>query len=225
MLTPPTTAALPNDPDLSRDPAAANTPVPTRTSRVLGVLSKLVDHGKALAHLVQQRVGTPVPSTLAGQFGTMNIVLILTRIVRGLRLAAALEARLVAHPLREQAASDVVRAPSDRAPRTAQPTLPRVRRVAPQLPDMPTAEDIAEAVRHRPIGAVIADICSDLGITQSHPLWNEVMMVVTEFGGNAVALIKDALDRLCWWSTDPSAFGLVEWPDWQAAAACSTGPP
>jgi hypothetical protein len=90
---------------------------------------------------------------------------------------------------------------------------------------MPTAEEIAEAVRHRPIGAVIVDICSDLGITQSHPLWNEVMMVVTEFGGDVVVLIKDVLNRVCWWTSDPSVFGLEAWPDWQDDAACSTGPP
>jgi hypothetical protein len=96
-----------------------------------------------------------------------------------------------------------------------------------QLPDMPTPDEIAEAARHRPIGAVIADICRDLGITQSHPLWGEVMMVVTEFGGNLVTLVEDIVDRLCWWDRDPAAFEQLGWsaPDPQAAAAYSTGPP
>jgi hypothetical protein len=220
-----TTAALPNDRDPPPDQATASTPVPTRTSHVLRFLHKLIDYGKALAHVVQQRAGTPVPSTVAGQFGTMNVALILMRIVRGLRLATALEARLDAHPLREEPAQTPVRAPTDRAPRTADPTRPRASRAAPQLPDMPTPEEIAEAARHRPVGAVIVDICRDFGIGPSHPLWGEVMMVVTEFGGNLVALIKDIVDRLCWWSTDPAAFEQAGWPAPQAAAACGTGPP
>jgi len=225
MLAAPTTAALPHRPDPSQDPAAGSTPAPTRTGRLLGFLHKVMDYGKSLARLVQQRAGSRVPTTLAGHFGTMNIALILARIVRGLRLATALEARLVAHPLREEAASDVVPTRSDRAPRIAQPTGPRARRIAPQLPDMPTPEEIAEAVRQRPVGAVIADICRDLGITQSHPLWDEVMTIVTEFGGNFVALVKDVVDRLCWWARDPTALEQLTWPDSQPAAACGTGPP
>jgi hypothetical protein len=219
------TAARPDRSDPSRDPAAGSTPVPTRTGRLLLFLYKLIDYGKGLAHLVQQRAGSRVPTALAGQFGTMNIALILARIVRGLRLAAELEARLLAHPLREEAAPDQVRAPSERAPRPDQPNEPHVRRVAPQLPDMPTPEEIAEAVRHRPVGAVIADICRDLGITQAHPFWDEMMLVVTEFGGNFVALVKDVVDRMCWWARDPSAFDQIAWPESQAVAACGTGPP
>jgi hypothetical protein len=226
VRAPPATTALPNDPDPSQEPAVASTPVATRTGLLIGFLHRLIDYGNSLADLVLQRSDTPVPSTVAGMFGTMNVALILARILRGLRLASALEARLVAHPLREEAAPDVVRAPSDRAPRTGQPTRPRPSRATLcQLPDMPSAEEIAEAARHRPIGAVIVDICRDLGITQSHPMWGEVMLVVTEFGGNLVALVKDIVDRLCWWDRDPAAFGLVAWPESETAAACSTGPP
>ncbi len=52
-------------------------------------------------------------------------------------------------------------------------------------------------------------------------------MVVTEFGGNLVTLVKDIVDRLCWWDRDPTAFEQVGWsaPDSPAAAACGTGPP
>jgi hypothetical protein len=39
---------------------------------------------------------------------------------------------------------------------------------------MPTAEQIAAEVRRRPIGAVIADICRDLRILPSHPLWRDI---------------------------------------------------
>jgi hypothetical protein len=77
------------------------------------------------------------------------------------------------------------------------------------------------------VGAVIADICRDLGIVQSHQLWGEMMMVVTEFGGNFVRLFKDTWDRMATWFTDPAALTQDGWPTpWpQAAAACGTGPP
>jgi hypothetical protein len=230
MSAAPSPAALPNEPDPPPDQAAGNAPVQTRTGHLIGFLHMLIDYGKSLARVVQQRADARVPSSIAGMFGTIDAALILMRIVRGLRLAAALETRLVAHPLREPAAaaSDLVRAPSDRAPRTTQPTRPRPSRaMVCQLPDMPTPDEIAEAARHRPIGAVIADICRDLGITQSHPLWGDVMMVVTEFGGNLVELVKDIVDRLCWWDRDPAAFEQVGWsaPDSPAATACGTGPP
>ena len=219
-----TPAALPNDPDPPQDRAAGNTPGPTRTSRLLGLLHKLIGYGKDLAHSLQQR--TAAPAAVGLHFGTLNIVLILARITRGLRLAAALEARLVSHPLREAATLPAVRAPFDRVPRTAAPSAPRPRKAASQLPDVPTAEEIAAALRHRPIGEVVADICRDLGITKSHPLWGEVMMVVTEFGGNYVKLLNDVLDRMHVWFADPSALSQG-WPAPcpQPAAACGTGPP
>ena len=62
---------------------------------------------------------------------------------------------------------------------------------------MPTAAEIAAAVRDRPAGEVIADICRDLGIVPSHPLWDKIWMVVTEFGGNVMRLY-------CAWETDPT---------------------
>ena len=227
MKTASATAALPNDPDPSPDRATGSAPVPTRTGRLLGLLHKLIDYGKDLAHSLQQRTAAAVPATVARHFGTLNIVLILARITRGLRLAAALEGRLVSRPFRETAAPAPVRAPSDRAPPTAKPGAPRASRAASQLPDIPTAEEIAEAVRHRPVGAVIADICRDLGIVQSHPLWGDILMVVSEYGGNYVKLFKDTLGRVRAWFAHAVAMqdhqSPTPWP--QAAAACSTGPP
>jgi len=222
------TAALPNDPDPSPDPVSGRASVPTRTGRVLGLLYKLIQYGKDLAHSLQQATAsTAAASVVARHFGTLNIVLVLSRIARGLRLATALEARLVSHPLREEAAPTLVRARSERPPRTAIPAAQPASRAASQLPEVPTAEEIAAALRHRPIGEVIADICRDLGIVQSHPLWGDILMVVTEFGGNYMKLFKDTLARVCTWFADLSALGQdaspAPWP--QAAAACSTGPP
>jgi hypothetical protein len=96
-----------------------------------------------------------------------------------------------------------------------------------QLPDIPTAEEIAEAARHRPVGAVIADICRDLGIVQSHPLWGDILMAVNEFGGNFVQLFKDTLKRVSTWFLAACALENNAWPANlpQAVAACGTGPP
>jgi hypothetical protein len=82
-------------------------------------------------------------------------------------------------------------------------------------------------LRHRSAGAVIADICLDLGIGPSHPLWNEVLMVVTEFGGSFVRLFKRTMDRMFRWFTDPSMLDEHGWPapGSPLAAAYGTGPP
>jgi hypothetical protein len=50
-------------------------------------------------------------------------------------------------------------------------------------------------VRRRPIGAVIADICRDVGIMPSHPLWRELQIVIIRYDGNFANLVKDILDR------------------------------
>ena len=57
------------------------------------------------------------------------------------------------------------------------------------------AEQIAAQVRRRPIGAVIADICRDLGIMPNHPLWPELSEVIVCHGGNLVRLVKDIITQ------------------------------
>ena len=61
---------------------------------------------------------------------------------------------------------------------------------------MPTAEQIAAAVRGRPIGAVIADICRDLGIFTQHPLWRALQLAIIRYSGNFARFVSDMLDRL-----------------------------
>jgi hypothetical protein len=163
-------------------------------------------------------------------FGTRDMALILARITRGLRLASALEARLVSRPVRPDADAAPVRAPADRAKRaSADPAERKARRAEkrPELPDVPTAEEIAAALRHRPAAAVIADICRDLGIVPAHPLWGEVMTVLSGHGGNFVKFFKDMMARVHSWLTAPSALDAEGWPvlGSHPAAACGTGPP
>jgi hypothetical protein len=225
------TAALPDrpgsPPDPRLDPAAASAPAPSRTGRLFGLLRKLIDYGKDLAHTLQQRTAATTLFTVARHFGTRDIALILARITRGLLLANALEARLVSRPERGVAAPAFVLAPPDRAQRTAQPAAHRAGGAASALALVPTAQEIAAALRHQPVGAVIADICRDLGIVPAHPLWREVMLVVTEHGGSITKLFKATMDRVCTRFADPSAVEQDGWPaPWQqAVAACGTGPP
>jgi hypothetical protein len=143
--------------------------VQPRANRVLILVRKLIEYGQDLARTVQQRAAAATLFTIAVHFGTRDMALILARITRGLRLAAALEARLVSGPARPGAASAPTRAVTDGAPAGQTPAdrpkrTPRPAGKRPALPDMPTAEEIAAALRHRPAAAVIADICRDLGI-------------------------------------------------------------
>ena len=234
------TAALPHRPDPLPDPAAAPAPAPTlqsaptpaptptRNGRLLGLLRKLIDYGKGLAYALQHPTVATAIFTVTLQFGTRDIALILARIARGLQLAAGLETRLVSHPVREERIPELFHTPPARPERLAQPATPRIRKAASPLALVPTPEEIAEAIRHRPVGAVIIDICHDLGIVPANPLWDEIMMVVTEFGGSYVTLIGGAADRAS--ARFPELFELLareEWPaEWpEVQAAFGTGPP
>jgi hypothetical protein len=189
---------------------------------VLNLLRKLIDYGQELARTVRQRAAAGTLFTVALQFGTRDVALILARITRGLLLANALEARLISRPMRPDTVPALVPMPADRTKRRARRADKR-----PSLPEVPTAEEIAAALRHRPAVAVIADICRDLGIAPAHPLWGEVMIVLSRHGGNFVKYFKGVLDRMCAWLTAPSAVDThaAPAPRSQPAAACATGPP
>src|SRR6185437_4283060 len=120
-------------------------------------------------------------------FGTADISIILRRILNGLRRAAALEARLAQRAAGGQdLAVWSVRTPTPRGPRPprqaaspdAQPEpQPAVQTEDPRLARLPTEDEIAAEVRRRPVGAVIADICLDLGIRPvniDRAFWDEI---------------------------------------------------
>ena len=50
-------------------------------------------------------------------------------------------------------------------------------------------------VRRQRIGAVLADICRDLGIPPSHPLWRELHLAINQYGGNWLRMVLERLDR------------------------------
>ena len=164
----------------------AAAPKPNRLSGLLALVRQLIDYGRQLATTLR---GNP------HRLGASDIALILARITRGLLRAEALEARLIRSAARPDAAPAPPRAPSHRrsppAAATAQPTDA----TQSVLDHLPTPEQIAAEVRPRPIGAVIADTCRDLGIMPSHPLWREIQLAIICHGGSLARLVKDILDR------------------------------
>jgi hypothetical protein len=160
-------------------------------ARLLGLVRKLIDHGKQLAAAVGQRSLANHPVLARCCFGTLDIALILSRITLALQRATALEARL----LRSAARPD----PKPRPPRVSPPRTPRAPQapadVDPRLAALPTPEQIAAEIRRRPVGAVIADICRDLGIMADHPLWRELHTAIMLHGGSLAGFLKDMFDR------------------------------
>jgi hypothetical protein len=160
-------------------------------ARLLGLVRKLIDHGKQLALAVGQRSLTNDPALAGCRFGTSDIALILSRIALALQRAAALEARLLRSAARPDPKPRPPRVPSPRAVRVP----PAPAEADPRLARMPTAEQIAAEIRHRPVGAVIADICRDLGIMADHPLWRELRLAVILHGGSLVTFVRDLCNR------------------------------
>ena len=220
--------------DPQQDRASGTATSPSRTACLLILVRKLIDYGFELALTLQRRALANDVSVLVRPFGTTDIALILARITRGLRLAGVLEERLMRHPVPEEkkpASTDApsASAPSRRRPRSA--ARPAARRIADPdttLANLPTAEQIAEEIRRRPVGAVIADICRDLGIHPGHPLWRELSIAIIRHGGSLIRLTKDAYKRIRQLRPRVSASGDLIWtaaPGSQFSQAHGTGPP
>jgi hypothetical protein len=208
--------------------AAAEAPVPTTepscSGRLLGLVRKLIDYGRELAATICQRTAAE-PIFAIVRFGTIDLELILARIARGLHLAEALEARVLqraahldARPAPGRARS-AARAPA--APRAAEPIGSGPAR-------LPTPEQIAAEMRRRPMGAVIGDICRDLGILPSHPLWRDVERAMLEHGGAFARLAIDVI-RQAFSPAARHAFALIPAalrpPALRFEAPSGTGPP
>ena len=146
--------------------AAASTATPTtepsRSGRLLDLLRRLIDYGRELAATIHQRAAAD-PAFTRVFFGTTDLASILARILCGLNRADALEARV----RRRAAHLDAGPRPA-KARSAAKP--PAAAEAEARPAGLPTPGQIAAQVRRQPIGAVIADICRDFGITASHPL-------------------------------------------------------
>lgn len=214
------TASLPSEPGRKPRATAAG-------GRFLALVRKLLDHGRDLVAGLQGRnVPTP-PTDIAHRFGTFSLALIIARITRGLRLAEALESRL----LRAAPAGERPERAARREPANPRPERPRVNRPKPdddgELPDkLPSAEEIAARIRNRPAGAVLVEICRDLGIDANHPLWPEVRDAIMFFGGSLVTMLKAWGQRMRDLASDPHLLDtLPPLPPHLAALGLTARPP
>jgi len=116
-------------------------------------------------------------------------------------------------------------------PRTTQPEpQPGDHAQDPRLARLPTEDEIAAAVRRRPVGAVIADICGELGIAPGHldqAFWDEIRHAITMYGGSLVSFFGNLDRRLAAFCFgDLSDRADPGWPTTPARSpAPSTGPP
>ena len=218
-------AATPNATSIP-DPATPGDDKSSRFGCLLGLVRKLIDYGRELATTLQRRATTDL-AAITLPFGTSDIALILSRITRGLQRANALEARVAELAARPAAPSTPSRTPAQRTPRAPRPASAKPTDEAdPRLAVLPTPEQIAAEVRRRPVGAVIADICRDLGIMPSHPLWRELSLVIIRHGGSLARLFKDICDRVFPIPAPGGSIamsGAAVFPP--SPAAAGTGPP
>ena len=178
---------------ISSDQATASASPDADGVCLLGVVRALIDYGRDLVSTLRQS-NAPAPSlAIARRFGCLNLALIIARITRGLMLAAALERRLL-HPRPRSA--DPVRRAAPASPRASRaPRRPQPDEEAELLGDLPTAREIAARIRGRRIGAVLAEICRDLGIDGEHALWPEVYDAIPSRGGNLMTLLRVLAER------------------------------
>ncbi len=174
---------------------------PSHSGRLLNLVRKLIDYGKELAATLRQRSGSNDSPNLRLAFGIADIALILSRITQGLHRARLLEQRIVR--IADSLDADVNSAPphprrpslcaTDTA--SSQRTQARTEDPDPRLAYLPTPKEIAAKVRRQRIGAVLADICRDLGILPSHPLWRELHYAITKYDGNYTRLMIGILNQ------------------------------
>ncbi|HXA24860.1 MAG TPA: hypothetical protein VNW90_21445 [Acetobacteraceae bacterium] len=220
-------AANPPDPTSQPAPWPASTDRRGNLTRLLGLVRKLIDYGKDLATAVRERGLTDRPAGASARFGTSDIALILSRIAAALLRADALEARLLRSAARPDPKPRPPRAPSQRAPRAARQQAEPAAPPDPCLARLPTPEQIAAEIRRRPVGAVLVDICRDLGIMADHPLWREVQMAIIAHGSGLGAFFKDMFQRaFANWRELSSALAAppAPSPPLSLEPAC-TGPP
>jgi hypothetical protein len=142
---------------MSAAAAPDDTPTPGRFGCAIGLVRNLIEFARELAAAFQQPT-IPSPATAATRFGADGIAQILARIARALLRAQVLQERLhrlAARPEPRPRPQQTPTPPSQRAPRSAAPSVVAA---APDVDQPPTAESIAAEDRRRPIGVVFADI-------------------------------------------------------------------
>jgi hypothetical protein len=192
-----------------------------RFASLLGLVARIMDFGQTLVASLQ-RQNAPAPARpLAWRHGTFNLALIIARITRGLLLAAGLQARL----LRGRPPRAANRpSPTRPAPPTPRPIRPsQAEDDATLLRAMPTADEIARRIRHQSVGTVIVDICQDLGIDTTHPLWPEIRDAIIAYDGSLARLLRLSMARMTALFVPPPQAGPAP-QAWAGTLPASTAP-
>jgi sulfur carrier protein len=219
---------------------AARTRAPRRSGRLLGLIRTLSNHGKALLATVRE---PPPPDQLLcirQDFGTCDPGAIIARIERGLRIAAALEYRIVncaayfGGPRTPQPASTPAATAASQAlarhepPGLAKQTLPSVTRPReePSVPLNHLLDSFTNHVNDQPIGIVLTKICQDLGINYRHRLWWELLDAIDQHGGKYARFERAASNRKPVFDLFPADASLpLPAPSaWQSPSAAFTEP-
>jgi len=197
-----------------------------RYGRLLGLVRRIIDHGRDLvATLKRQNTASP-SGEVARRFGTFNLTLIIARITRGLAIAAGLESRLLrARPAKRANPNRPARPARPRPKRP--PVISQSEDDAALLRTMPSTEEIAERIRHRAPGAVIVEICRDLGIHANHPLWPEIRDAIILHDGSLASMVRVWMDRMSIFMAAVMARPSADWSShgWGGPLPASTGPP
>ncbi len=210
---------------MSAPPTAAQ--IDTRgTGFLLTLVRKLIDYARQLAAPLQQHPPITSLPCFPRYPGAVDIGLILARILRGLHRAAALEARLLRRADRGGEKPAPARPSATRRPPAALPPARPAIDSEPYPARVPNVAEIAEHDRHRPVGAILVDICRDLDITTAHPLWRDLQMAIIMNGGSLFTMLKNILTRLKPPIAAERAVPLPACPTAPSpAAAFATGPP
>lgn len=195
-LSPPTLAeGLPRQVASQAQPVAAGAAVPERIGCLLRLIRWIIGHGNGLAATLHERAVHPDFDFFASRYRVSDLKTIVARIRRGLLIAHALLAKLEARAAQGRDIQPTpLRNPAGRrsgAPATPRQP-PRTNLVDLPLDRMPTAEEIAEELRRRPLGAVVVDICRDLCVAWSDmPDWvsRDLRFAILHFGGNLCTLM------------------------------------
>ena len=169
---------------------------PARSTALLRIVRTMIDIGRQRLAAIRSQPGPQETRAIAIAFGTFNVALIVARILRGLRIAAALEVRAIANAPHIDAPPPPRVAAARPLRQRMQPKRPDAHDDAALLARVPTDREIAEMVRRRPIGTVLVDICADLGIGTGHPLWQELRVFIIDHGGQPEPVMDCTFQRL-----------------------------
>lgn len=179
-------------------PDALAAPLPaaqlSRSGRLLVLVRKLIEHGKEFTTTVRKQAFTD-PRSLRSAFGTADIAQILASVARALHRADALEARIVRNAARIDAGSRPPGTSAPRRPRAVPAAMTPTVEAKPPIARLPTPSRIVAEVHGQRIGAVLADICRDLGLLPCIPPWQEVWFTVDDHGGSSLRMWRETANR------------------------------